>query len=825
MKLSNVLVFVVVVATTLGTSVHAQSPGPVMDYTSLLNSLDVHHGSGRLELGLDHKIMGAFLEDGATVDAVLTLAGSDEPLHVQEFYVQKWYGSFFEVSSRGKYVEYVFPEAGDYVMTYRANGVAMTSLPFSVVVNQGGDDFNPITHYYMNGPWNDWAQIALPLDSPERKSPQLVMWRRKMSFVEGADSNIYHTEIRLNGDVVADCGDSYVASHEWQRVQEDFRYPENKGGYPMKQQELMATDGTYDVVVTLDGQLDAVYQFEIQDGKPVNHERQASNWQPRTEYMIPRFAGEDTQAELAANVVWMQKLPETEARRVYEGGAAAVSGPSEEQLDRWVWEPSVDPGRPFSLVMTEIETRDDTTIRVGDELVVFGTGYPAGVHYIKVGDSEPREIPHGETFDSMVFQVCGRKIVLVKRNQLFVFDTDSETMTEIPLSEINLYDARGGIHRANLLNADGNLAVVVNKVVDVQDKIAIKVIDLSGDQPVIIPIKNGPYVDRDVSSVAVDAGQGMVAISSRQQDSLYVAPVVPLADQTVFELGDYKGMGDEQVFIVDDGIVYADGEDMVRHMKLDGSAPMAIIDEPFGRSGNGFTVNRDMVVVSTSEKYGTRFEMAVSELPSKPALVQGTGESIEGTSGALGMAGCATITHDRTVFLAGTPSGGIGVGEHLQVLHRDGGEWLPVVDAQGQVISAIDVVSSVGLLAFKTGGRGKKTTIGYVTFGQRIDLAQVPVQGGSPSVTMTDSDSGTVTSGNGISNDSSEESPYYTQNQLELDLIVGYVTAEQEIITALTEAFGEAEARKKAREGTLTAIRNNGHEHLIEGFLKMADED
>ena len=72
----------------------------------------------------------------------------------------------------------------------------------------------------------------------------------------------------------------------------------------------------------------------------------------------------------------MKRLSEADARRVYGGGPAKTAGPSKEDLKRWQWLPSVDSKRPFELVVTEIETRSDTSIQAGDEIIVIATEYP-----------------------------------------------------------------------------------------------------------------------------------------------------------------------------------------------------------------------------------------------------------------------------------------------------------------------------------------------------------------------------------------------------------------------------------------------------------------
>ena len=60
-----------------------------MDYTSVLNSLGVYHSNGILKLDVKGKLIAAFLQDGSKVEAVLTKKGDANPVHRQDFYVQK----------------------------------------------------------------------------------------------------------------------------------------------------------------------------------------------------------------------------------------------------------------------------------------------------------------------------------------------------------------------------------------------------------------------------------------------------------------------------------------------------------------------------------------------------------------------------------------------------------------------------------------------------------------------------------------------------------------------------------------------------------------
>ena len=592
-------------------------------------------------------------------------------------------------------------------------------------------------------------------------------------------------------------------------------HPDTKGGRNYLISDLLARDGKYDFVVTNNGKVHSAFSMSIAQGKPVLHPRQAGNYQPRTEYIVPRYAGLASGRDQAGNTVWMSRLPDAEARSIASGRPADASGPTAEQKERWDWKPAADPEREFRLVTTAVQTRTDTHIAAGDDLIAFGTGFPTGVSYLKVGEEEAREIPNGELYNSRLFWVCGRRIVLLHKNQVVIYDTDSGRTTAIPENEVTLYNPVGGLHNGNQMIADGYLVAVVNRADAVVDGNIIKVIDLSGAAPVVIPIRNAGYTDRQVSSVAVEARTGMIAVSSSEKKLISVATVAPLANQMTFDVSEYRGVDRRQIYLDNGSVVYADEDLKIRQLRPDAPVPAAITQEPIGRSGNGFVVRNGRLVIATPEHIGSRFKIAVSDLKTLPLTTKDTGTEIEGTSGALGMAGCAAIAADGTVFIAGTPGGGIGVGEHLQVLDRAGGHWTPLRNSSNDVISAIDVTTSTGLLAFKASGQDRSTTVGYATYGQRITPPSI---GATASSKMNPSGSSVKTRPLTLADDN----PFYTSDEAMMVTLKAFLDTEKQVGEAYVAAFGREAGERKTVETIQQSIKASGNEALIDDYLRMS---
>lgn len=791
------------------------NPSPVMEYSSLLSSLDVSH-DGRLEVeDPNAAVTTVFQPDGAKLELAIVKAGSDAPVHVQPFLTSESFGVFRRAETRSLLKTFHFTEPGQFTANYRINGVTASVVPFRVDVLSNDDQFNPIRRFYLSGPWSDWAYLFASVKSGEDATPQFRMWAQKRSFEDAPGADVYTLEVRYRGDVVAIANKGFCSSAKWQRLNFDLKQPESQGGLPLKIKDLAARDGDYEFVVHKNDQPHAVFPLAVAGGKPKFHPQQASDYQPRSQYLVPRFPGllMTRGQDSAGHTFWMRRLDDEAAKKALETSTQKVAGPSDDDLRRWHWLPrSIDPNRPFQLAITEVATRSDTMIATGEDLIVFGTGFPNGVKYLKVGDSQATEIPEGDTFSSRLFWACGKKIILTRKTQVGVFDTESGSLHMIPESEISLYNPVGGLHGGCQLKTDGYLVATINRATQVADHTILKVIDVSGDSPVIIPIKNADYLDRDVSSVDVDAEHGVVAVSSQAKKLVAAAVVAPFASQQTFDLADQGGVGKQQIFVEDDWITYADDDQKIRVLKLESGASKAVTDVPFASSGNGFAVRKGRVAVAMpNEKVGSRYKFAVGDLDDSPSMIPGTGEPIESTSASLGMAGCAAIAIDKTVFLAGTPGGGIGVGERLQVLTDN--KWTPVTDSSGNAIPAIDVTTSMGLLAFKTADKAGKVVVGYATYGQNVNYQPVAIPL---------SDVGQNAGGAKPEMKPETTTPAKGLTEIEQAFLKAMLEQEDQLIEAFTPAFGENGAKQKIAEGYETTLKNSDQMHLLDELKKRS---
>lgn len=784
----------------------AQQSEPVMDYATVLSSLNVRpDGTLRLE-GDNEPLTAVFLPETTSAFAVITKADSDRPLHQQDFYKTGKNKVFTFLESRGKYKEFKFTETGDYILTFRTVNNVMTQVPFTVYNKSNDDEFDPKTIWYAKGPWSEWSYLYYLRRESGKAQLEFRMWGQREAFQAGTETDRYEVVLKKDGDVIAVSRTGHVGTQYWLRLEFKLRNPDARGGRAYTLEQLTSRDGIYDFVVSKNQKLHSAYKLKVENGKPLLHPRQASSHQPRHQYIVPRYANMSAGVSDPGDTFWMKRLSESQAAASNSSSAAEVAGPTAEQLKRWNWLPkSLDPNRGFKLAVTDVETRTDTGFAVGEDLIVFGTGHPYGVKYLKVGDDQARDIPEGETWSSTVFGVCGTKIILTKRNEVAVFDTASGNLSKIPTTEISLYSP--SIQR---LHCHGFLVGTVNTATDVTDRNIIKVIDVSGPEPKVIPIKNSDYTHSHASSVAVDSKNGIIAISSRHNQKILAAKIAPMANQIVFDVSEYKGVSDFRIAFEEEVVTYVDQDWKIRQLKLGDKSPKAISEQPISRSGDGFWVRKGRLVSFRKEGHvGSRMPLLVSDSGSLQEM-PGTGTDIEGTSAKLGFGGSAAIAIDKTVFIAGTAKDSIGVGERLQMFTDNG--WQPVLGTDGKPVWGSQVVTSIGLMALKVRNEAGKTVIGYATYGQRIESSP------ANSTTSANENRPTKSASTGAPLELAEDNPYNTDDEKQLSSIGSLLETEKSIAESYVQIFGEKEGAKKTVAAIIDSMKKNGNEDQIDAY-------
>ena len=68
-------------------------------------------------------------------------------------------------------------DAGDHVLEYFIEGKLFYRFPFTIRVEEGGDEYNSDNRSYLEGPWADWAYIYVANKNPG-SSAMFSIWLR-----------------------------------------------------------------------------------------------------------------------------------------------------------------------------------------------------------------------------------------------------------------------------------------------------------------------------------------------------------------------------------------------------------------------------------------------------------------------------------------------------------------------------------------------------------------------------------------------------------------------------------------------------------------------
>ena len=785
------------------------APPPAIEMSSLLEAFKVHHKSGRLDLNARTGANGAFIPKGAKTHVSLFRKGQRKPLVSHPFSARNLGGIWSNIRVNGA-THFEFTDAGEYTIAYFVNGKPITAFDFEVKVLSGDDPFQPVSYRFVNGPWNDLAFLQVVNNKPSTPLT-FKFWTRQETPTP--DNNMKASiTLTKNGELVAVAGTGAVAWAEWSLKEFSFTYPEGQGGKKFSTADLVKNDGNYTITAKFDDELQGHYPIVVKGGKIVPHKRQDINFRPSTQWLVPRRNAGLADADA---IYWLDR-----STTPVESSADSASTRRESSSDRnpkdWQVIPSADHKRPFELVHTKILTRRDAPLAAGDGIVAYATGRTTGVGYFRVGENKPLSIPNGQQFRGDLFHVCGKKILLANRNNLFVFDTESGTDEAIPPTDIHMRYQKAALYGPRLVDADGYLVATVNEPNRVRDRSVIKVLDLSGPKTQVISLSNIGFTVDDVSSIKVSAKHGYVAVGSSRKQAIFVAPIAPRAKLKKFDISGYDSFGDMGMALLDKYVVYQDkaGFSSIRALDLDAGE---VITPDFAQHGGswGTTVATNGQVVTWPTR-DPRSTFVVSEYFKQTAPLQNSNERVsdETNYGNLGVGNVAVVAHEGTVFLSGSQS----ISETKCLQMATDSRWQPVNGDDGKPIPAIDVVLGDAMIAFKTGKRSSTgpVSISYATYGERIDYkGNSRVGANDQNAVATNAPNKTTPTA--TSPPEAEENPEIREAFLKTVL-----ESEQTIYNALKASVGEKTARNKAIEVALQTLTKSGHENWIDEYKRRS---
>ena len=201
-------------------------------------------------------------------------------------------------------------EPGDYLLSVKVDGQAITSLPFTMKREASNDPFNPKNTFVREGPWRDLAHFSVRTDEPDSHL-EFSWWTSLKELPPGTKNPMVTLHLIYGGQEIASTRSPVVPTQtDWQFLRHEFHFPAEKQVRWMTMADLTKRDGEYTVVAKVNGQPFKSYKAEVKGGQLQRHPRNSMDMEPHTAFISPRQV--DTSSRTSSrysmrDVYWIRK--------------------------------------------------------------------------------------------------------------------------------------------------------------------------------------------------------------------------------------------------------------------------------------------------------------------------------------------------------------------------------------------------------------------------------------------------------------------------------------------------------------------------------------
>jgi len=269
------------------TAAWAANP-PGLMHSTLLNGVKLHYDTGNLYLD---NIQAVFLpdaqsttiyaynpDDGGKLWAILSQVDGTEVARY-DFYGEKlkapyWLLNSYKLTYLGEGeapANKRLPlQPGNYVLNFFLETGLFYTYPFSISVVPSSSAFDPGDFYFIDGDWNHWGYLYYWEANPE----QSLCWKVWLRNKEHKSDKSVSPRVEIWRDkgnklVCTSRKITLTLNPSWVRYDFDMIFPMEgtSGGAYFKAKDLLATDGSYTLKMTLDGKPYGAWKFKVVGGK------------------------------------------------------------------------------------------------------------------------------------------------------------------------------------------------------------------------------------------------------------------------------------------------------------------------------------------------------------------------------------------------------------------------------------------------------------------------------------------------------------------------------------------------------------------------------
>ena len=200
-------------------------------------------------------------------------------------------------------------EPGDYVLSVKVDGQAITSLPFTMKREASSDPFNPKNTFVREGPWRDLAHFSVRTDEPDSHL-EFSWWTSLRELPPGTKNPMVTLHLMYGGQEIAATRSPVVPTQtDWQFLRHEFVLPVTPVRW-MTLADLTKRDGEYTVVAKVNGTPFKSYKAEVKGGQLQRHPRNSMDMEPHSAFISPRQV--DTSSRTSSrysmrDVYWIRK--------------------------------------------------------------------------------------------------------------------------------------------------------------------------------------------------------------------------------------------------------------------------------------------------------------------------------------------------------------------------------------------------------------------------------------------------------------------------------------------------------------------------------------
>ncbi len=265
----------------IATGSRAQSPGPVIEATTLLSQRFYPARGGFLIDGL----AAAFVPRDARGEAVIT-RGDERvaavPLIAQPHSTAE---AFVYLNPNGTPGVMDVGQPGDYVLTISVAGEAIGVLPFSLGRVESGDPFHPNATFTRTGPWSSLGYLSWSADAADDEDPHVFFsfWTSTTEIGGGVSHAPVTCHVLRGRRELAVSRPITSSTADWQRIR---CIPKKDRNHPLVRSDL--PNGRYTVSVRVEDRELTSFPFRVASGAVQPLPRGRLDHPPRTALLLPR---------------------------------------------------------------------------------------------------------------------------------------------------------------------------------------------------------------------------------------------------------------------------------------------------------------------------------------------------------------------------------------------------------------------------------------------------------------------------------------------------------------------------------------------------------